>query len=483
MARFYPTGGTGGANVSVVTALAEDVAKGKVIVGQDGKPITGTLELTGTAADSQVLAGQTYYNTDLKAKRTGAMTNRGAWNSSGLAAGATVTIPAGYHNGGGTVTAASLASQTGDATAEDKYVYKGKTYWKDGVKRTGGMTVSSVVSFSVAAYSTDKVTATWKWPSTGPYSGVAICAKTGGYPANINDGRVYTGVGSSSALGSTSSVVISGLTPGTTYYFRIWTYCTTSVGDLYSTTRDATCATTNKGRQVFTASGVFKAGQIDKVKVFLVGGGGSGAAPGYKCGGGGGGGGYTKTVEISITPGNSYNVTVGAGGASVNSISASTPGLSGGASSFGSQSVNGGEGGHHSDDNYRGGNGGSGGGAGNSSGDPNGPGGAGGSNGSDGGACTGLRPGGTGQHTTTREFGNSSGTLYSGGGGGGGHRNNSDKIEQPGAGGAGGGGQGAVVSGNGTNGTANTGGGGGGGYYRTTSGAGGSGIVIVTWGQ
>ena len=51
MARFYPTGGTGGANVSVVTALAEDVAKGKVIVGPDGKPITGTLELTGTAAE------------------------------------------------------------------------------------------------------------------------------------------------------------------------------------------------------------------------------------------------------------------------------------------------------------------------------------------------------------------------------------------------------------------------------------------------
>ena len=136
MARFYPTGGTGGANVSVVTALAEDVAKGKVIVGPDGKPITGTLELTGTAADSQVLAGQTYYNTDLKTKRTGAMTNRGAWNSSGLAAGAAVTIPAGYHNGGGKVTAKDLVSQTsGDATAAQ--IWTGKKAWVNGKQITG----------------------------------------------------------------------------------------------------------------------------------------------------------------------------------------------------------------------------------------------------------------------------------------------------------------------------------------------------------
>lgn len=136
MARFYPTGGTGGANVSVVTALAEDVAKGKVIVGPDGKPITGTLELTGTAADSQVLASQTYYNTDLKTKRTGAMTNRGAWNSSEIAAGAEVTIPAGYHNGGGKVTAKDLASQTpGDATAAQ--IWTGKKAWVNGKQITG----------------------------------------------------------------------------------------------------------------------------------------------------------------------------------------------------------------------------------------------------------------------------------------------------------------------------------------------------------
>lgn len=136
MARFYPSGGTGGADVSVVTAMKENVEKGKVIVGPDGEPITGELELTGTAADSQVLAGQTYYNTDLHQKRTGTMANQGAWKSEGLAAGAEVAIPPGYHNGGGKVTAKDLASQTpGDATAAQ--IWTGRKAWVNGQQVMG----------------------------------------------------------------------------------------------------------------------------------------------------------------------------------------------------------------------------------------------------------------------------------------------------------------------------------------------------------
>lgn len=450
--RFYPNGGIGGgADPSVITAKPEDVLEHRIILDKEGNPVEGT------------------------------MVDNSAWSTQDLAAGSSVSIPKGYHNGLVSVKAKDLASQTGGVTAEDRYVYNGKTYWKDGVKRTGSMIVSSVVSFSVAAYSTDKVTATWQWPSVGPYSGVAICAKIGGYPTHINDGRVYTGVGSSSALGSKSSAIISGLTAGATYYFRLWTYCTVSAGDIYSPTKDAMCTTTTHGRQVFTSSGVFKAGQVDTVKVFMVGGGGSGGTPAYKCGGSGGGGGYTKTIDIAITPGSSHNVIVGAGGASMDGVSSATDGYPGGESSFDSYTVSGGKGGSNSALSYAGGNGGSGGGAGNGTQSPNGPSGNGGSDGSDGGGTNPLGTGGVGQHTTTREFGSSSGTLYAGGGGGGGHRNDNDKIEQPGSGGAGGGGAGAVVSGAATNGTPNTGGGGGGAYYRTITGAGGSGIVIVSW--
>lgn len=140
-------GGAGGADVDVVTAGAGDVLKGKVIVDKNGNPLTGTLELTGTAADSHVLSGYTYYNTDPKTKRNGGMTNQGAKTAS-LNCGGSYTIPAGYHNGAGKVTANSLAAQTGGATAGDTDVRKGKTYWKDGTKRTGTMSEKAAATIT-----------------------------------------------------------------------------------------------------------------------------------------------------------------------------------------------------------------------------------------------------------------------------------------------------------------------------------------------
>ena len=125
-------------------------------------------------------------------------------------------------------------------------------------------------------------------------------------------------------------------------------------------------------------------------------------------------------------------------------------------------------------------------------------GGAGGSDGSDGEASD-TSDGGKGQHTTTRYFGESNGTLYAGGGGTG-----------CGKGGAGGGADGATWHTILNPGAANTGGGagaaaagGGGGYTYTvksfsvtpgqqlsvvvgaggTGGPGGSGICIIRWGK
>lgn len=95
--------GGGGADLDAVTAGAGDVLAGKVIVGPDGEPLTGTLALSGNASDGQVLSGQTYYNTDAKTKRTGTMPNKEAVNQS-LAINGSYTIPKGYHNGNGKVT-------------------------------------------------------------------------------------------------------------------------------------------------------------------------------------------------------------------------------------------------------------------------------------------------------------------------------------------------------------------------------------------
>ena len=46
MSRIWMPGGGGGADLDLVTAQAGDVLAGKVIVGPDGEPLTGTLALT-----------------------------------------------------------------------------------------------------------------------------------------------------------------------------------------------------------------------------------------------------------------------------------------------------------------------------------------------------------------------------------------------------------------------------------------------------
>lgn len=61
----------------------------------------GGKSLKGNAEAGDVLAGKTFSNKQSNAL-TGTMPNNGAWSSSTSGAG-TVTIPAGYHNGSGTV--------------------------------------------------------------------------------------------------------------------------------------------------------------------------------------------------------------------------------------------------------------------------------------------------------------------------------------------------------------------------------------------
>lgn len=182
-------------------------------------------------------------------------------------------------------------------------------------------------------------------------------------------------------------------------------------------------------------------GAADGIDVFCVGGGGAGTnyegANEGEGGAGGGGGGYTKTQKgVSVKTGATYAVQVGGGGSMSGGGTTNAFGVSAGGGGIGL--------------NQNGGAGGSGGGGGKS---------AGGSDGGNGGSYyygSFQYIGGKGQGSTTREFGESTSTLYAGGGGG-----------NEGAGGAGGGGTNGA-------GVVNTGGGGGG---RLN--AGGSGIVII----
>ena len=96
-------------------------------------------EVDLAAADAEpanVLTGKTFYAGD-EEKKTGTMTNRGAVSAS-LAAGASYTVPDGYHNGSGVVSAQSLSSQT-QASATSGDIVSGKTAYINGSKVTGSL--------------------------------------------------------------------------------------------------------------------------------------------------------------------------------------------------------------------------------------------------------------------------------------------------------------------------------------------------------
>ena len=229
------------------------------------------------------------------------------------------------------------------------------------------------------------------------------------------------------------------------------------------------------------------------IDIFCVGGGGKGSK-GYNSsrttyGGGGGGAGYTKTVSnLTVSAGQSISITVGAGSSTRSGITTKVYGCTSSAIRSGNTlcSATGGQSGMGMDgDGVPGGSGGGTGAYADLSDRyysyPT----AGGSNGANG-VNNKEFNGGTGQGTTTRAFGESSGTLYAGGGGGGGSESPMLDAAAGGSGGGGRGGNGSSQMAPGSPGSANTGGGGGGGGSRVSStaeepdsGNGGSGIVLI----
>lgn len=216
----------------------------------------------------------------------------------------------------------------------------------------------------------------------------------------------------------------------------------------------------------FKSSGTLKftnLGKWDgKLDVFCVGGGcagGSGSWDGNNGYGKAGSGGYTTTQKnVQSAANTSYSIVIGAGGQSAFAAGGNTTAF--GVTANGGTKLGGGSGGG-AYGNTQVNNGGSDGG----NGDPQDA------------ANIGIDHNGSpgrGQGSTTREFGEPTGTLYAGGGGAGG--NGSAQAH----GGAGGGGNGAWNGHPQTSGETNTGGGGGGMYYGLTNvGKGGSGIVVI----
>ena len=106
---------------------------GKEVSGMGHYVMAGDIK-DATAEDSNVLSGKAYYNNN--GKREGTMPNRGGMSAE-LAAGGSVSIPEGYHNGEGVVRAQDLASQT-QGTAAAANIEAGYTAWVNGQMVEGG---------------------------------------------------------------------------------------------------------------------------------------------------------------------------------------------------------------------------------------------------------------------------------------------------------------------------------------------------------
>lgn len=368
---------------------------------------------------------------------------------------------------------------TGNAQAG--HVLNGETFYSNDAKtkHTGNMTVNSLLSFSVAAYSGRRVLAKWQNPraaSGRPYSGIYIRYSTDGYPGAGGGVQIYKGAGNNTVSEGWSQVFLDLPNVGTTYYFSAIPYVTSSVGELLGAPVNA--VVTTGGQQVVTVTGtqnyIIPEGYT-LADIFCVGGGGGGGRSSgstsnrFAAGGAGGAGGFTNTAfNVLVNPGEVLNCIIGAGGAGSQNT---YDGGSGGATSVSRNGIvlctaDGGNGGSSED----------------------GGGGRGGSNGGKGAyndydgyrrpAENGGSDGNPGQGRTTRAFGESWNTLYGGAGGGG----DCDYGLQ-GAGGAGGGGAGGNGRNRGNDGVVNTGGGGGGGGgnagVRGTGGNGASGIILI----
>ena len=169
-----------------------------------------TSKATATAAD--ILYGKTAGIGDEIV--TGTMTNRGAV-SQALNCGGSYTIPAGYHNGSGKVTANTLASQT-SATATASQILSGKTAYVNGSKITG--TIASLGATTYTPTTSNQTIASGKYLSgdqtiKGDSNLVASNIKSGtsifGVTGNYGGDNVINNIGIASGSGTGTTIEIS----------------------------------------------------------------------------------------------------------------------------------------------------------------------------------------------------------------------------------------------------------------------------------
>lgn len=150
-------------------------------VAGGGKPLKGNAE----AGD--VLAGKTFSNKQSNAL-TGSMPNNGAWSASTSGNGS-VTIPAGYHNGSGTVSGATSYSNgySKGVSAADARVNTSSASYKSGYAKGKSDGEAAAVSGIQVYYTAKKGAVPWGGWQGGQKYYISKNTAIGSQVAYIND--------------------------------------------------------------------------------------------------------------------------------------------------------------------------------------------------------------------------------------------------------------------------------------------------------
>jgi hypothetical protein len=440
---------------------------------------------TSAATDSEVSAA-------ISAHNSSTTTVHGISDTSALATSTSVTSAVSAHSSAtdphGDRSFATSAIST-HATAANGHVGRGNTASRPASPTVGDLyfdtTLDALIIYKSSGWinSTPVPDAPTSVSASQASSGFgsASVSFTGPNNVAVSSYTVTSSPGNLTATGSSSPIVVSGLSANTSYTFTVTATGSNGVGPASSASSSITTPA---------------AYAVDYLVVAGGGGGGDGFA-----GGGGGAGGYLTGTSFAITPGTLYNVTVGSGGSGAtsgnNSVFSSITSIGGGrgGGSFNVNAALGGSGGGTATLNFS-------------------------SNGGAGTSGQGFRGGNSPSPAYTQPYGgtggggasaqgvdqpSSSGAVtvggagltssitgssitYAGGGGGGAAGAGTGVVAAGGAGGGGAGGSGTPAGSNPnaigtlpTAGTANRGGGGGGTAYYAAAVSGGSGIVVLRY--
>ena len=118
--NFNGGGGLSTSKLALATATEDNVLAGNKFYAGSKTIKEGTLTLTGNVSADKMLEGSSGYANDAHSIVKGNMPNRGSWGTT-INPGGEATIPAGYHNGNGKVTAVSLKTMTITMAPSSRY--------------------------------------------------------------------------------------------------------------------------------------------------------------------------------------------------------------------------------------------------------------------------------------------------------------------------------------------------------------------------